>query len=222
MPRTIAAVALTIAALLPAAASAQVTAPGPYVIDLRGAMSGAPGDVPFYPPVPATMRVPQRAFGFGGGAHVYAFRIGVARLGFGVDMMRARGAADTNASAIAGQSTTTSAAAVTGTLNAAMTITTIAPQVSFNFGTRDGWSYLSGGYGTSATRAEVNIPTSIANGGKGSRERRTSTLNFGGGARWFLREHLAVGFDVRFHRLRATDELPSKQIFGFSVGISVR
>jgi opacity protein-like surface antigen len=150
---------------------------------------------------------------------VYAFRIGVARLGFGVDVMRARGTARTDASAV--ETTESTAVASTGSFNAAMTVTTIAPQLSFNFGTHEGWSYLSAGYGTSTTHTEVNIPASFGGEG-GSRDRRTSALNVGGGARWFLREHLAVGFDVRFHRLLARNAVPSTQIVGLSVGVSVR
>ena len=221
--RVAAAVIFLTAALTPAAASAQTSAPGPYVIDIRGAMSGAPGDVSFYPAVPVAVRVPQRAFGLGLGAHVYAWRLGVARLGFGVDMMRARGSAKTTASEAATSSTGgTAEAAREGTVSAAMTVTTVAPQLSFNFGARDGWSYLSAGYGAGATHAEVNIPTSANGGGASSRERRTAALNFGGGARWFLREHLAVGFDFRFHRLRAMNGAAGTQIFTLSVGVSVR
>jgi Outer membrane protein beta-barrel domain len=218
--RIAAAVLFAIAALAPAPASAQVSVPGPYVIDLRGAMSGAPGDVSFYPPIPTTMQVPQRAFGFAAGAHVYAFRIGVARLGFGVDLMRVRGSADTDAAAAG--AATGAATTSTGTLNAAMTVTTVAPQLSFNFGGREGWSYLSAGYGTASTHAEVNIPASAGGEGGSARDRRVPTLNFGGGARWFVRGHLAVGFDVRFHHLRATDDAPSKQIVGLSVGVGLR
>ena len=223
--RVAAALVLVGAALTPAAASAQASAPGPpgpYVIDLRGAMAGAPGDVSFYPAVPAAVRVPQRAFGFGLGAHLYALRLGVARLGFGVDVMRARGSAETDASETVTSPTAADVATATGAITAAMTVTTVAPQLSFNFGTRDGWSYLSAGYGAAETRAEVNVPAPANGGGTASRQRRTAALNYGGGARWFLRDHLAVGFDMRFHRLHATGDLPAKQIFDLSVGISVR
>ena len=219
MSRTAAAIALAIAVLTPGASSAQVSAPGPYVIDLRGTMSGAPGSASFYPPVSTAISVPQRAFGFGAGAHVYTFRIGVARLGFGVDVTRARGTARTDVSAV--ETTSTTAVEATGTFNAAMTVTTIAPQLSFNFGTQEGWSYLSAGFGTAITHAEVTIPASF-DGEAGSRNRRTSAVNFGGGARWFLREHLAVGFDVRFHRLLASSSVPSTRIVGLSVGVSIR
>jgi hypothetical protein len=152
---------------------------------------------------------------------VYTFPIGPARLGFGVDLMRARGTARTDASAVETTSTSTSTATATSTFDAAMTVTTIAPQLSFNFGTHEGWSYLSGGYGISTTHAEVNIPDSFG-GESGSRDRRTPALNFGGGARWFLQEHLAVGFDVRFHRLLAKNAVPTTQMVGLSVGVSLR
>jgi len=226
--RVVAAVVLAIVALTPAAASAQVSAPGPYVIDLRGAVSGAPGDVSFYPLVPATLRVPQRAFGFGVGGHVYALHIGVARLGFGVDLMRVRGTATTDASAIPTSPTTDTASTIrtstaTGTATASMAVTTVAPQVSFNFGAHEGWSYLSAGYGITSTRGQASIPASIAGVDiGGSRHLHAPTLNVGGGARWFLRERLAFGFDVRFHHLRGTDGGAAKQIIGLSVGMSLR
>lgn len=200
---------LCLAALLIAtAASAQTPAPppGPYVIDLRGAMSGAPDGSSFYPAVPKDTIAPQRAFGFGAGAHVYFGRLGVARLGAGADVMRMRGTA-----------------ASVGKIGAQMDVTTVAPQVSFNFGTRDGWSYLSAGYGMTQTRTEVVVPATLTDPTTLlSLERRSNTANFGGGARWFLRERLAVGFDVRFHRLAATGELGAKQIVGLAVGVSVR
>jgi hypothetical protein len=199
---------LCIAALLisTAAFAQPASPPGPYIIDLRGAMSGAPSGIAFYPPAPADTRAPQRAFGLDVGAHVYPFALGLARVGFGVDLMRARGTATSISN-----------------IDAAMTVTTLAPQLSFNFGTHQGWSYLSGGYGTTQTRAEVMTPAAdTASAATLSRERRSGTINLGGGARWFLREHMAVGFDVRFHRLAATLGLPSKQIVGLSVGLSIR
>jgi hypothetical protein len=215
-------VALCLAALFTStAAFAQSSAPpGPYIIDLRGGMIGAPsGD--FYPAAPAGTQVPQRGFGFSVGGHIYPFRLGVAQVGLGADLLRARGS-------------TSSAPGV----NAAMRVTTVAPQISFNFGTRDGWSYLSAGYGVTQTRAQVDIPEMEVTPpetqdddvpepeplpvGTVVREDRTGTINLGGGARWFIREHLAVGFDVRFHRLSATAGSSSKQIVGLTVGLSLR
>jgi hypothetical protein len=220
-----AAFVLAIAALIPAAASAQVSAPGPYVIDIRGAMSGVPGSGSFYPPVPTTIRVPQRAFGFGAGAHFYTVRIGSARLGLGLDVTRVRGSAETAPSAASTSSGATTAGtvgAVTGTATAAMSVTTVAPQLSFNFGTGEGWSYLSSGYGVTTTHAEAATSTPVAGAGGSTRNRHAPTLNVGGGARWFLRDRVAFGFDVRFHRLRAGDGAPSSQIVALTLGISVR
>lgn len=199
---------LCIAALLisTAAFAQPPSAPGPYIIDLRGSMSGAPAGIGFYPPAPADTLAPQRAFGFDVGAHVYPFGLGLARVGLGVDLMRARGTATS-----------------VSNINAAVTVTTLAPQLSFNFGSREGWSYLSGGYGTTQTRAEVMTPAfETTAAATVSRERRTRTINIGGGARWFLRDRMAVGFDVRFHRLAATLGLPSKQLVGLSIGVSIR
>jgi hypothetical protein len=73
---------------------------------------------------------------------------------------------------------------------------TLAPQVSFNFGSGDGWSYVSGGLGTTtvATRTTGSIT--------GRRESdRLNGFEVGGGARWFLASHIAFTFDVRLRRL---------------------
>ncbi|OFV93942.1 MAG: hypothetical protein A3H95_07685 [Acidobacteria bacterium RIFCSPLOWO2_02_FULL_64_15] len=72
----------------------------------------------------------------------------------------------------------------------------IAPQLSFNFGTGDGWSYLSGGIATS-TWSVVPDGASPAP----SDEERLKTINYGGGARWFAKPHLAFSFDVRFYAI---------------------
>ena len=69
----------------------------------------------------------------------------------------------------------------------------ISPQVSFNFGARDGWSYISGGIGWStftAERQDEPLPDP---------ESRIKTINYGGGARWFAKKHLAVSMDLRFY-----------------------
>ncbi len=53
-------------------------------------------------------------------------------------------------------------------------------------------------------------------------------LNFGGGARWFMKQHLGAGFDVRFVKLgsrAASGEIPAArrtQMVTFSAGISIQ
>ena len=74
----------------------------------------------------------------------------------------------------------------------------LAPQISFNFGSREGCSYLIVGAGTAdiVTRTTGVLP--------GKRETgRLNSLNFGAGARWFIRSHLGVGFDVRMYTMSA-------------------
>jgi hypothetical protein len=82
--------------------------------------------------------------------------------------------------------------------------TIVAPQLSFNFGTSDGWSYISAGIG----QAKARVTTSAFVTGSGDTAVTTDAaalstslraVNFGGGARWFTRRHLAISFDVRFH-----------------------
>jgi hypothetical protein len=86
------------------------------------------------------------------------------------------------------------------------TVTTATGELSFNFGTASGWSYLSAGYG----RGQVRETGWVA------------SQHFGGGARWFVAERLAVGFDLRFHRLSAGATTPSTMPFVIAAGVSVR
>ena len=161
--------------------------PGPFVIDVRGVTSGIPASPGLYPDLGDQFVVPARGFGFDVGAHIYLFSLGPARLGIGANYIEVRGtAADADA-----------------------TLQTIAPQLSFNFGTSDGWSYLSLGAGT----ARVNAGA----------EASSSAINAGGGARWFLKRHLAVGFDVRFHMIAADGDTMGKSTqVSASVGFSLK
>ena len=78
-------------------------------------------------------------------------------------------------------------------------VTNLAPQVSINFGQKFGWSYLSAGLGstkvTSSADAVGTTPALIVP------ESWNSALNFGGGAKWFMKPHLGASFDVRFVKL---------------------
>jgi hypothetical protein len=149
--------------------------------------SGIPASSGLYPDLGDQFVVPARGFGFDVGAHVYLFSLGPARLGIGANYIEVRGtAADADA-----------------------TLETIAPQLSFNFGTSDGWSYLSVGAGT----ARVKAVTSAS----------SSAVNAGGGARWFMNRHLAVGFDVRFHKIAADgDTMGASTQVSAAVGFSLK
>ncbi len=162
--------------------------PGPYfVVDVRGATSGIPTSIGLYPTVPEGGQVPSRGFGYDVGAHVYLFNFGAVRVGLGGNVIGVRGTA-TDADA---------------------TMRILAPQLSFNFGTSDGWSYLSLGAGTAQVNAEET----------GS----SSAINAGGGARWFIKRHLGVGFDIRLHRIAADGDIMGRSsAVSASVGLSVK
>ena len=124
-------------------------------------MSGLPAITAFHPILPANTLVPKRGFGLGFGGHVYVASLGLARIGVGVDVLR--GSAHVVATPSSHATTTTSTSGDAGKrvspfarIDVASTLTAVTPQVSFNFGTRDGWSYLSGGYGAAALRTTAS------------------------------------------------------------------
>ena len=161
--------------------------PGPFVIDLRGSTSGIPTSIGLYPTIPEGGSVPSRGFGYDVGGHVYLFNLGPARLGLGVNVIGVRGTAT----------------------DATATMNILAPQLSFNFGSSDGWSYLSAGAGTARVKA--------------GKTASSSAINAGGGARWFIRRHIAVGFDLRWHKIAADGEtMDASTLFAASVGFSIK
>jgi hypothetical protein len=226
--------AVAIAALLmstPAAAQlSPPSTPGPYVIDIRAPMSGLPSTSGFHPVLPANTLVPKRGFGLGVGGHVYVASLGVSRVGLGVDVLRVRGTAVTPATpstspANTGPPSSSDALSTAGQIDVAMTMTAVAPQLSFNFGTREGWSYLSGGYGAAQMHTEAQGEREGPLGGQTTLVRddgRSASINYGGGARWFIRDRVAVGFDLRFHRIAAVGTRPVAKLVVASVGLSVR
>ena len=99
--------------------------------------------------------------------------------------------------------------------------TAISPQISFNFGHRNGWSYLGGGLGVSRLNVYPQQPTTPA-------QRRARTLNYGGGARWFLTPNVALSIDLRFFAISPLPEFgeqpgsPRQTLMAANVGVSVR
>jgi hypothetical protein len=184
---------LMLVALMPASGTFAQTLnpgpPGPYVFDFRAATSAVPASETFVPEGDTTATVPTRGFGGSMGAHLYALQLGPARLGVGVDFLFARGT----------------------TADATTTLGSVDPQVSANFGTADGWSYLSAGYGITRVSAD---PAGVSES--------MPSLNWGGGARWFLSPHFGVGFDVRVHHISAGDTIPKDIAVAATVGVSLK
>lgn len=195
--------ALGVGLLLPILAAAQTDAPpGPYAIDVRAVTGSLPQDPSFFPPVPTGTPIPSAHLGFDIGGHFYAFRLGPARLGLGMNLLRVGGAAAPPTPPAGG----TSPPARPRVPRVETRVRMFTPQLSFNFGSSRGWSYVSAGVGQIA----VSTATSEFASGSSStaplapaQTRETAalqTINFGGGARWFNTEHLAFSFDVRFHK----------------------
>lgn len=196
-----------------AQAAAQTTLPpGPWVLDVRGVTSPVPTDARFYPPL-ATSSVPSRGFGVDVGAQVYLLSLRLARIGVGANFVSVRSTAVGPVAAADDETTIAAAGGQRLTLNMQM----IAPQVSANFGSRDGWSYLSAGVGT----ASVTTETSDVMAGR-QESGWLRSVNFGGGARWFITSRLAFGFDLRAHRIAAGSGTPKTSVFAVGAGLSIR
>ena len=181
--------AACVIALLVTASSAAAqtpTRPGPWVADVRGVTSPVPEDAAFYPRLDSSAIIPARGFGIEVGAHVYVLDIGPSRLGLGASYVGVRATSRPPAS-----TTTTSGAPAAVGQSLQLDMRILAPQVSFNFGSREGWSYLSGGLDTTAV---VTRTTGSITGRRESE--RLQGFNVGAGARWFLASHIAFAFDA--------------------------
>jgi hypothetical protein len=187
--------ALALAAILVTSASPsfaqQKERIGPFVADLRLVSGGVPNEPGWTPVVPNGTVLPTRGLGFEIGAHLNVLRFRAIALGIGASWLVTR------AASTAPEPSGT--APVVRTIPDVETrITSLAPQVSLNFGHSLGWSYVSAGLGRTKTDSEATLT------GATFTPRHTDwvkTLNYGGGARWFLTDHVGVGFDVRWHKL---------------------
>lgn len=156
--------------------------------------------------------LPTRALGLVVGAHWYPMRLGIVTFGIGGEMIVAR----------RGRTLDTGTAAAPAKVTVNSRFSSMAPQVSFNFGTRDGYSYISGGIGSSAFTAErkdAPLPD------PGS---RSKTINYGGGARWFAKKHVAMSMDLRFYAVNPEEASATRQarsrmtLMTLSFGVALR
>lgn len=212
-------VALVLMFAVSATATAQQKDPLPrFAIDAHGVFGGMPTTSGWVPTVPAATPIPGHGLGVAGGAQVYVFTLGVATFGIGGSAIMVR-KADQPFKTTVGVATTP---AVT------TSVTSINPQISINFGHRLGWSYLSGGYSTAKVQS-----SSTAFGTKilaaTAPEMWNPGFNYGGGARWFMKQHLAASFDVRFVQLSSRPATAENPVFAlrtkmvnFMVGISLQ
>ena len=186
---------------------------GRYMVDLRGALPKVPPDDGLARPYGlAGTNLPGLGLGVDFGGHVYPIRWRSVTFGVGVSAVFGR----SHASPVTQSDGTVLGKDVTAHFSA------IAPQISFNFGSAAGWSYLSGGLGTS--RLEIRTPDTPA----GTVWPRRKTINYGGGGRWFIRDRMAITFDIRFYAMNPVTETPTikpsprLRMLVISVGVSLR
>jgi hypothetical protein len=162
---------------------------GPFVVDLHGTVPRFPSDDPNLAESRGVSlaELPGSGLGVQVGVHLYPLRWRAVTFGVGGELTAGR-ARQTPAA--------TTAATVTLVRPADERFVSIAPQLSFNFGTSNGWSYISGGLGPSTWAL---VPE--GHDGFPPDSERLKTINYGGGARWFMKSHLAFSFDVRFYAI---------------------
>lgn len=194
-----------------------------FAFDLHAASVGLPTAEGWIPvPVIGDTPLPGRGFGLAGGATVYPLRIGIITVGAGASFSTAKGKGESLTI-----TTGSGATAVTTVTPIFRTqVVNVIPQISINFGHKLGWSYLSAGLGstrvTSSGDAVGTTPQVVVP------ETWNRAINFGGGARWFMKDHLGAGFDVRFVKLgsrAASGSIPAArrtQMITFSAGISIQ
>src|SRR5262249_479312 len=158
-----------------------------FVVDLHGSFVKFPDNVDLAESRGMTLaELPGSGLGLQAGVHVYPLRWRVVTFGLGAEVIGTRSR----------QSPPASAAPTTGLRGAEHKFLSAAPQLSFNFGSGTGWSYLSGGIGLSqwslVPDGQEPFPSDTD---------RLKTINYGGGARWFSKTHLAFSFDVRFYAI---------------------
>ena len=194
-----AALAALVVAAAAAPARAQVERPiPPVVVDARIAVASLGQDaVTAEQLTVAPEALPSRGLGFVAGVHVYPLRRRGFALGLGGELVRLRASATPEPDA--GDDDQDEPPPVTPPVpDVHRRLDGVSFQLSLNFGHRDGWSYLTAGTGPFVfpTYTGAIAPEDPP---------RNSTLNLGGGARWFLNRHVALTLDARFYLTRPED-----------------
>ena len=184
---------------------------GPFVVDLRATIPLFPNDSEELAQSRSlkVAELPGRGFGGQIGVHFYFLRWRALTVGVGGEAIIARAsstpAPETELRAVDEQ------------------LVSAAPQLSFNFGSGNGWSYLSGGVGRSVwSLHEAGLEASDAD------VEPLQTFNYGGGARWFIKDHLAFSLDVRFYEIAPGTPIfplpgsPRTRLFIIGAGISLK
>jgi len=215
---------------VPALAQAVDPPPGPYVVDARAAVSSLPQDPGFYPPAPTSTLIPTRGLGVDVGGHVYLLGLGPARIGLGASFARMTGKVSSTTTSGSGSSTGPPAPPTRPDVDT--TVRFITPQLSLNFGSARGWSYISAGVGQTLVRtgtspfAGSTSSTAPLTPARTLQTAALQTINVGGGARWFKTRHVAFSFDVRFYKIAARAKegvrTPAMMLMTAAAGVSLK
>src|SRR4030095_14399414 len=123
-----------------------------FTIDAHAATVGLPQAEGWVPPVSADTELPGRNWGVSTGATVYPFRLGIITFGAGASVIVGKGSGQSlTITSGSGSNLTTRTTPVVHT-----GITSLAPQLSINFGRKLGWSYLSAGLGVSKVTSRAD------------------------------------------------------------------
>jgi hypothetical protein len=186
MHRVVCCLAVCLAIAAPARAQ-QKESIAPFIVDIRGAFARHKAEPSVATDLGVTAgNLPSRSIGLVAGAHVYPLRGSKVTLGLGGNVVIAHGSLALNV-VENGVETPTKGPTVR------RHFTAFSPEVSLNFGHRNGWSYISGGmFGRSklyVDRADAPV----------SQSPYRRTLNYGGGARWFTTDRVAFSVDFRWY-----------------------
>lgn len=193
---------------------------GPFVFDFHGIVPRFPANAKLAESRDVMLaELPGRGLGVQIGATVYPFRWRAVTFGVGGELAASRA----RTPAVRGQTATATTPAIASLRATEEKFSSLSPQLSFNFGTGHGWSYVSGGLARAtwslvpADRAA--FPSDAA---------KLKTINYGGGARWFMKPRLAFSFDVRFYAInpgapyRGFPGSPRTRLMVIGAGVSVK
>lgn len=204
-------------ATLTGTASAQVDEPlSGLVVDVRGAWARFKEDAVVASQIGVTpANLPTRGLGIAAGLHWYPVRVRGVTLGLGGEFLTARGTRT-----LEPEDGTDPLQEPAPTVSTRMT--SASPQLSLNFGRKNGWSYISGGIGLATfTSGRADQPLGDPDG-------RARATHYGGGARWFTKRHLAVSVDLRFYTINeqpaavARPAFPRMRFMVISAGVAFR
>jgi hypothetical protein len=159
----------------------------PFTVDLHASLPRFPQDDAALAASRgmSLLELPGTGLGLQAGVHLYPLKWKAITFGIGGEVA-------------VGRAKQTPAAGVDNVRPSVEELTSISPQLSFNFGTGNGWSYISGGIGTATwavtPQGQEGFPADAD---------RLRTTNYGGGARWFMKSHVGFSFDVRVYTINA-------------------